>query len=166
VLTPSLFGSFSFVPATKELVGYSGLILFCAFVIGLAVLVFKTAKFTDLFGQKESKWLLLTLLIMVPVTFIGRFVIKGSESATSVGTLVAVVCFPLGMIPLFSGIGLIGLLPTLFLAIITGLLQAGMFNQDPFNGIIYTTVMLAFVLAVDRIKNRKKFQIRRYYFQV
>lgn len=144
------------MPATKELVGYSGLILFCAFVIGLAVLVFKTAKFTDLFGQKESKWLLLTLLIMVPVTFIGRFVIKGSESATSVGTLVAVVCFPLGMIPLFSGIGLIGLLPTLFLAIITGLLQAGMFNQDPFNGIIYTTVMLAFVLAVDRIKNESK----------
>jgi hypothetical protein len=112
------------MPAGKELVSYGSLMVFIILLTALVFLVYKLARFSDLFGQKESKWLLLTLLIMIPVTFIGRFVIKGSEAATSVGTLVAVVCFPLGLIPLFSGIGIIGLLPTLLLAVVTGLLQA------------------------------------------
>lgn len=138
------------------MVSYGSLLLFVILLTGLIFLVYKLAKFSDLFGQKESKWLLLTLLIMIPVTFIGRFVIKGSEAATSVGTLVAVVCFPLGLIPLFSGIGIIGLLPTLLLAVVTGLLQAGMFNQDPMNGIIYAAAMLAFCLAIDLLKHAER----------
>ncbi|MGB4594812.1 MAG: HAMP domain-containing sensor histidine kinase [Anaerolineaceae bacterium] len=142
------------MPEGKDLVSYGSLFLFVVLLAVLIFLVYKYAKFSDLFTQKESKWLLLTLLIMIPVTFIGRFIIKGSEAATSVGTLVAVVCFPLGLIPLFSGIGLIGLLPTLLLGVITGLLQAGMFNQDPLNGLIYASAMLAFVLAVDRLKHK------------
>lgn len=144
------------MPAGKDLVSFGSLILFVFLLAALIFLVYKLARFTDLFGQKESKWLLLMLLIMIPVTFIGRFVIEGSEAATSVGTLVAIVCFPLGLIPLFSGIGIIGLLPTMLLAVVTGLLQAGMFNQDPMNGLIYAAALLAFCLSIDLLKHAER----------
>lgn len=141
---------------SKPLVQYSSLFLFIFFLVLLTIRVIKQAKLSDLFTSKESKWLLLILLMMIPVAFIGRFVLAGSDVTTSVGTMVAVVCFPLGLIPLFCGVGLIGLIPSLLLAVITGLLQAGMFNQDPIHGLIYAIIVLTFCSALNRLKGESK----------
>lgn len=154
--TQNQFGFYALAPSARNLSNYGSLLLLIGLVGLLAYLVYRYARFQDIFGQKESKWMLLNILVMIPLTFIGRFVLKGQQVTTSIGTLVAVVCFPLGLIPLFSGIGLIGLLPTLLLAVVTGLLQAGMFNQDPMHSMVYAVMIISFALLVERFKGHQR----------
>ncbi len=154
--TQNQFGFYFAVPFARDLTNYGSLILLIGLVGLLTYLVYRYARFQEIFSQKESKWMLLNILIMIPLTFIGRFVFKGQQVTTSIGTLVAAVCFPLGLIPLFSSIGLIGLLPTLLLAVVTGLLQAGMFNQDPMHSMVYAVMIISFALLIEWFKGHRR----------
>ena len=135
--------------------GQASLILLALVLLVLGGLAAKKIiKIPLTWTQREWKWLALLVLLVLPFNFFSAVVPFEGQITSSLGQTITPTAFLLGLVPLLAATGLIGLVPALFVATGTGVLQAAAFHQDPFIILYLLGFVLFFGIRQRRVLHR------------
>jgi len=135
--------------------GQASLILLALVLLVLGGLAAKKIiKIPLTWTQREWKWLALLVLLVLPFNFFSVVVPFEGQITSSLGQTITPTAFLLGLVPLLAATGLIGLVPALFVATGTGVLQAAAFHQDPFIILYLLGFVLFFGIRQRRVLHR------------
>ncbi|MFZ3151288.1 MAG: GAF domain-containing sensor histidine kinase [Anaerolineaceae bacterium] len=125
-------------------------ILAAALIVGLLWGLNKLYKPGGKLRSQELKWAALLALLILPFNYLGNLYPFDGQIITSSGSLTIPVMALFVTIPFMAAVGLIGPIPAVILAMVSGMLQAATLGQDWMTGFVYTGLALAFTWFSSR----------------